>query len=62
MNIRTIQVNDPIQCKILFWIGDPDIIVIATILSGILGKRQSSIGLTLHISCKDGVEKSNFVT
>ena len=30
MNIRTIQSNDPIQCKMLFYISGPDFVVIST--------------------------------
>ena len=61
MNIRTIHLNDPIQCKILFYICGPDFVAVSTILCVILEENRAA--LSKHfIPFPDGVQKSDFVT
>ena len=47
MNIRTIQLNGPIQCKILFYTSVPDFVIISTTFMWYL-RKNSSIGWTLY--------------
>ena len=61
MNIRTIQLNGPIQCKILFYTSVPDFVIISTTFMWYLRKNRAALGEHC-ISCQDGVQKSDFVT
>ena len=48
MNIRTIQLNDPIECKILFYICGPDFEAISTIFMWDFRRKQSSVEWTFY--------------
>ena len=48
MNIRTIQSDDPIQCKMLFYISGPDFVVISTTFMWYFRTKQSSIWWPLY--------------
>ena len=61
MNIRTIQLNGPIQCKILFYTSVPDFVIISTTFMWYLRKNRAALGEHC-ILCQDDVQKSDFVT
>ena len=61
MNIRTTQLNGPIQCKILFYTSVPDFVIISTTFMWYLRKNRAALGKHC-IPCQDGVQKSDFVT
>ena len=61
MNIRTIQLNGPIQCEILFFTSALDFIIISTTFMWYLRKKRAALGEHC-IPCQDGVQKSDFVT
>ena len=48
INIRTIQLNDPIQYKILFYICGPDFVAISIIFMWDFGRKQSSVEWTFY--------------
>ena len=48
MNIRTLQSNDPIQGKMLFYISGPDFVVISTTFMWYFRTKQSSIWWPLY--------------
>ena len=61
MNIRTTQLNGPIQCKILFYTSVPDFVIISTTFMWYWRKNRAALGKHC-IPCQDGVQKSDFVT
>ena len=61
MNTRTIQLNGPIQYKILFYTSGPDFVTISTTFMWYFRKNRAALGEHC-IPCQDGVQKSDFVT
>ena len=61
MNIRTIQLNGLIQCKILFSTSGPDFVIISTTFMWYFRKDRAALGEHC-IPFQDGVQKSDFVT
>ena len=61
MNIRTIQLNGPIQCKVLFYSSVPDFVIISTTVMWYLWKNRAALGEHC-IPFQDSVQKSDFVT
>ena len=59
MNIRTIQLNGPIQYKILFYTSGPDFVTISTTFMWYFRKNRVALGEHC-IPCQDVVQKSYF--
>ena len=59
MNIRTIQLNGPIQYEILFYTSGPDFVTISTTFMWYFWKNRAALGEHC-IPCQDGVQKSDF--